>query len=149
MGSVNYHQVCITPDAPGEWCRDDCDLDGWLACTRKGRPNVRIGPKPNLNRLVGKATTADRLAPGIEQRLTAITAMLPMPDTKAGIYSPRAGIQAVESEWKADIGEMKADLHAREARLIKWIAGLVVVGAAAAAGVAIAVSQVSGPGVGG
>ena len=44
---------------------------------------------------------------------------------------------------------MKADLHAREARLIEWIAGLVVAGAAAAAGVAIAVNQVFGPAVGG
>ena len=55
----------------------------------------------------------------------------------------------MRSEWKADLGEMKADLHAREARLIKWIAGLVVAGAAAAAGVAIAVNQILVPGVGG
>lgn len=55
----------------------------------------------------------------------------------------------MRSEWKADLGEMKADLHAREARLIKWIAGLVVAGADAAAGVAIAVNQIFGPGVGG
>ena len=46
----------------------------------------------------------------------------------------------MRSEWKTDLGEMRADLHAREARLIKWIAGLVV---------AIAVNQVFGPGVGG
>ena len=44
---------------------------------------------------------------------------------------------------------MKADLHAREARLIEWIAGLVVAGAAAAAGVAIAVNQVFGAAVSG
>ena len=51
-------------------------------------------------------------------------------------------------EMKAEFGEMKADLHAREARLINWIAGLVVAGTAAAAGVAIAVNQVFGPGIG-
>ena len=55
----------------------------------------------------------------------------------------------MRSEWKADLGDMKADLHAREARLITWIAGLVVAGAAAAAGVAIAANQVVGPGDGG
>ena len=62
----------------------------------------------------------------------------------------------MRSEWKSDLGEMKADfvemkaeLHAREARLITWIAGLVVAGAAAAAGVAIAVNQIVGSGVGG
>ena len=55
----------------------------------------------------------------------------------------------MRTEWKADVGAMKADLHAREARLIKWIAGLVVAGAAAAAGVAIAVNQILVPGVGG
>ncbi len=60
-----------------------------------------------------------------------------------------ADFRVTGSEWKADLGEMKADLHAREARLIKWIAGLVVAGAAGAAGVAIAVNQVFGPGVGG
>ena len=54
----------------------------------------------------------------------------------------------MRSEWKADLGEMKADLHAREARLIEWIAGLVVAGAAAA-GVAHFVDQASGAGVGG
>ena len=48
---------------------------------------------------------------------------------------------------KADFGEMKAELHAREARLIKWVAGLVVAGAAAPAGMAIAVNQIFGPGV--
>lgn len=60
-----------------------------------------------------------------------------------------ADIQAMRSEWKAGLGEMKADPHARRARLIKRIAGLVVAGAAAAAGVAIAVNQVLGPEVGG
>ena len=55
----------------------------------------------------------------------------------------------MRSEWKTDLGEIKADLHAREARLIKWIAGLVVGAAAAAAGVAIAVNQVFGPAAGG
>ena len=55
----------------------------------------------------------------------------------------------MRSEWKTDFGEMKADLHAREARLIKWIAGLAVAAAAAAAGVAIAVNQAFGPAVGG
>ena len=55
----------------------------------------------------------------------------------------------MRSEWKTDFGEKKADLRAREARLIKWIAGLVVAAAAAAAGVAIAVNQVFGPGLGG
>ncbi len=58
-------------------------------------------------------------------------------------------VSAMRSEWKPDVGEMKAGLYAREARLIKWIAGLVVAGAAAAAGVAIAVNQIFGPGVGG
>ena len=57
--------------------------------------------------------------------------------------------QVTRSEQKADPGAMKADLHAREARLIEWIAGLVVAGAAAAAGVAIAVNQVFGAAVGG
>ena len=81
---------------------------------------------------------------------------LPTFATKADIHSLRADIQVMRSEWKtdlgemrADFGEMKADLHARAARLIKWIAGLVVAGAAAAAGVAIAVNQVLGAGVGG
>ncbi len=55
----------------------------------------------------------------------------------------------MRTEWKSDLGETKGDLYAREARLIKWIAGLVVAGAAAATGVAIAVNQVLGPGVGG
>ena len=55
----------------------------------------------------------------------------------------------MRSEWKTDLGEIKADLHAREARLVKWVAGLVVAAAAAAAGVAIAVNQVLGPTVGG
>ena len=58
-------------------------------------------------------------------------------------------IQAMRTEWKAEFGELKAELHAREARLIKWVAGLVVAGAAAAAGVAIAVNQVLAVGVGG
>ena len=71
------------------------------------------------------------------------------PGPQAAIHSLRADIQAMRSEWKADFGEMKADLHAREARLIKWIGGLVVAGAAAAAGVAIAVNQIVGSGVGG
>ena len=53
------------------------------------------------------------------------------------------------SEWRAEFGELKAELHAREARLIKWVAGLVVAGAAAAAGLAIAVNQVLAAGVGG
>ena len=57
--------------------------------------------------------------------------------------------QVTRTEQKADPGAMKADLHAREARLIEWIAGLVVAGAAAAAGVAIAVNQVFGAAVGG
>ena len=56
--------------------------------------------------------------------------------------------QVMRSAWKSDLGEMKAELHAREARLITWIAGLVVAGAAAAAGVAIAVNQIVGSGVG-
>ena len=80
-------------------------------------------------------------------------ATLPTFATKADIHSLRTDIQAMRTEWKSDLGEMKAefgemkaDLHAREARLIKWIAGLVV---AAAAGVAIAVNQVLGPGVAG
>ena len=49
---------------------------------------------------------------------------------------------------RAEFGAMKGDLNAREARLIKWTAGLVVAGAAAAAGVAIAVNQIFGPDVG-
>ena len=100
--------------------------------------------------------TADLSALDIERRLTAIEATLPTFATKADIHSLRADIQVMRSEWKtdlgemrADFGEMKADLHAREARLIKWIGGLVVAGAAAAAGVAISVNQVLGPGVGG
>ena len=94
--------------------------------------------------------------PDVERRLAAIKATLPTFATKADIHSLRADIQVMRSEWKSDLGEMKAefgemkaDLHAREARLIKWIAGLVVAGAAAAAGVAIAVNQVVGSGVGG
>ena len=70
------------------------------------------------------------------------------PGARADIHSLRADIQVMRSEWKADFGEVKAELHAREARLITWIAGLVVAGAAAAAGVAIAVNQIVGSGVG-
>lgn len=99
--------------------------------------------------------TADLSALDIARRLTAIEATLPTFATKADIHSLRADIQVMRSEWKsdlgemkADFGEMKADLHAREARLITWIAGLVVAGAAAAAGVAIAVNQIVGSGVG-
>ena len=61
----------------------------------------------------------------------------------------KTDIQAMRSEWKTDLGEINTDLHAREARLIKWIAGLVVAAAAAAAGVAIAVNQAFGPVAGG
>ena len=111
--------------------------------------------------------TADLSALDIERRLTAIEATLPTFATKADIHSLRTDIQAMRTEWKSDLGEMrsewkadlgemraefgemKADLHAREARLIKWVAGLVVAAAAAAAGVAIAVNQIFGPGVGG
>lgn len=93
--------------------------------------------------------TADLSALDIGRRLTAIEAALPTFATKADIHSLRADIQVMRSEWKADLGEMKADLHAREARMIKWIAALVVAGAAAAAGVAIAVNQILGAGVGG
>ena len=85
--------------------------------------------------------TADLSALDIERRLTAIESTLPTFATKADIHSLRA-------ELKAEFGELKAELHAREARLIKWVAGLVVASAAAAAGVAIAVSQIIGPGVG-
>lgn len=99
--------------------------------------------------------TADLSALDIERRLTAIEFTLPTFATKADIQALRAEIQLMRSEWKSDLGEMKAefglmkaDLHAREARLIKWVAGLVVAGAAAAAGVAIAVSQVLGTGGG-
>ena len=98
--------------------------------------------------------TADLSALDIGRRLTAIEATLPTFATKADIHSLRTDIQAMRTEWKSDLGEMKAefgemkaDLHAREARLIKWIAGLVVAGAAAAAGVAIAVNQIFGPGL--
>ena len=91
--------------------------------------------------------TADLSALDIERRLTAIEATLPTFATKADVHSLRGDIRVMRSEWKSDLGEMKAELHAREARLIKWIAGLVVAGAAAAAGVAIAVDQVFGPGV--
>ena len=93
--------------------------------------------------------TADLSALDIERRLTAIEATLPTFAAKDDIHSLRADIQVMRSEWKTDLGEMKADLHAREARLIKWIAGQVVAAAAAAAGVAIAVNQVLGPTVGG
>ena len=93
--------------------------------------------------------TADLSALDIERRLTAIEATLPTFATKADIQSLRADFQMMRTEWKSDLGEMKADLHAREARLIKWIAGLVVAGTAASAGIAIAVNQVFGPGVGG
>ena len=92
--------------------------------------------------------TADLSALDIARRLTDIEATLPTFATRADIHSLRTDIQAMRTEWKSDLGEMTADLHAREARLIKWIAGLVVAGAAAAAGVAIAVNQVFGPGVG-
>ena len=100
--------------------------------------------------------TADLSALDIERRLTAIEATLPTFATKADIHSLRADIQVMRSEWKSDLGEMKAefgamkgDLNAREARLIKWTGGLVVAGAAAAAGVAIAVNKVFGTGFGG
>ena len=86
--------------------------------------------------------TADLSALDIERRLTAIEAALPTFATKTDVHSLRA-------DMKAEFGELKAELHAREARLIKWIAGMVVAGAAAAAGVAIAVNQVLSPGVGG
>ena len=33
-----------------------------------------------------------------------------------------ADIQPMRSESKAEFGELKAELHAREARLIKWVA---------------------------
>ena len=81
----------------------------------------------------------------------------------------------MRSESKAEFVELKAELHAREARLIKWVAMMarselrvvrsengageeetlgertrtVVAGVAAAAGVAIAVNQVLAAGVGG
>ena len=100
--------------------------------------------------------TADLSALDIERRLTAIEATLPTFATKADIHSLRADIQVMRTEWKTEPGEMRAefgamkgDLNAREARLIKWIARPVVAGAAAAAGVAIAVNQIFGPGVGG
>ena len=64
-------------------------------------------------------------------------------------FATKADVQSLRAEMKAEFGELKAELHAREARLIKWIAGLVVAGAAAAAGVAIAVNQVLAAGVGG
>ena len=87
--------------------------------------------------------------------------------TKSDIHLLRVEMQAMRTEWKSDLGEMrsewkadlgemkaefgelKAELHAREARLIKWIAGLMLAGVAAAAGVAIAVNQVLAAGVGG
>ncbi len=104
--------------------------------------------------------TADLSALDIERRLTAIESALPTFATKADIQALRVEMQAMRTEWKSDLGELrsewraefgelKAELHAREARLIKWVAGLVVAGAAAAAGVAIAVNQIIGPGVGG
>ena len=122
--------------------------------------------------------TADLSALDIERRLTSIEATLPTFATKADIHSLRvdmqvmrsewkadlgelktdiqamrsewkADIQAMRSEWKTDLGEINTDLHVREARLIKWIAGLVVAAAAAAAGVAIAVNQAFGPVAGG
>ena len=93
--------------------------------------------------------TADQSALDIERRLTAIEPTLPTFATKADNHSLRADIQVMRSEWKAAPGEMKADLHAREARLIKWFDGLVAAGAAAAARVATAVNQVLGAGVGG
>ena len=86
--------------------------------------------------------TADLSALDIERRLTAIEATLPT-------FATKADVQSLRAEMKAEFGELKADLHAREARLIKWIAGMVVAGAAAAAGVAIAVNQVLAAGVGG
>ncbi len=122
--------------------------------------------------------TADLSALDIERRLTAIESTLPTFATKADIHSLRVEMQAMRTEWKSDLGEMrtewksdlsemrsewkadlgemkaefgelKAELHAREARLIKWIAGLMLAGVAAAAGLAIAVNQALGPGVGG
>ena len=97
--------------------------------------------------------TADLSALDIERRLTAIEATLPTFATKVDIDSLRADIHVMRSEWKTELGEMRADFgetkaapHASEARLNKWIAGLVV---AAPAGVAIAVNQVFGPAVGG
>jgi len=118
--------------------------------------------------------TADLSALDIERRLTAIEAALPTFATKADIQAlrvemqeTRVEMQAMRTEWKSDLGEMrsewkadlgevkaefgelKAELHAREARLIKWIAGLMVAGVAAAAGLAIAVNQALGPGVAG
>ena len=118
--------------------------------------------------------TADLSALDIERRLTAIESTLPTFATKADIHSLRVEMQAMRTGWKsdlrelrseskadlgelraefgelrADFGDLKAELHAREARLIKWIAGLMVAGVAAAAGLAIAVNQVLGAGVGG
>ena len=109
---------------------------------------------------MGRPLTADLSALVIERRLTAIESTQPMFATKADIHSLRAEMQAMRTEWKADLGgmrserkaecgELKAELHAREALLIKWTAGLVVAGAAAAAGVATAVNQVLAAGVGG
>ena len=111
--------------------------------------------------------TVDQSALDIERRLTAMEATLPTFATKADIHSLRGEMQAMRTEWKSDLGELrsewkadlgelraefvelKAELHAREARLIKWIAGLMVAGVAAAAGLAIAVNQVLAAGVGG
>lgn len=53
------------------------------------------------------------------------------------------------SEWKADLGNEKVNLHAREARLIKRTARLAVAGTTAAAEVATAENQVLGCGIGG
>ncbi len=92
--------------------------------------------------------TADLSALDIERRLTAIESTLPTFATKADIQSLRAEIQLMRSEWKTDLGDMKADLHEREARLIKWISGLMLAGVAAAAGLAIAVNQVLAGGAG-
>lgn len=92
--------------------------------------------------------TADPSALDIERRPTAVEATLRTLATKADIQSLRTEIRLVRSEWKADPGEMNADVHAREARLVKWVAGLVVAAAAAAAGIALAVNQTRGPSVG-
>ena len=54
--------------------------------------------------------TADLSALDIERRLTAIEATPPTFPTKADIHSLRADIQVMRSEWKTDLGEMKADL---------------------------------------
>ena len=101
--------------------------------------------------------TANLSALDIERRLTVIESTPARARSSAGprLRAAWATGRVMRSEWKSDLGEMKADfgevkaeLHAREARLITWIAGLVVAGAAAAAGVAIAVNQIVGSGVG-